>query len=161
DDKGIGRLWATFASPKQSKSYAREHISTLPLHGISCRGFQFFAGSERQGTMQILFEAQRRNDGAWQFGPSFYPPDYTRPRARKWEDLNRERERTTDDVRLGKISVDIATIDAQDAADSGRYYEQQRLRQRTYELAQARVLDFIGAPEAQMQAAGRIWGHCC
>jgi hypothetical protein len=23
------------------------------------------------------------------------------------------------------------------------------------------VLDFIGAPDVQMQAAGRLWGHCC
>jgi hypothetical protein len=95
EDKPIGRLWATFASPKQSKRYVREHISTLPLHGIACRGFQFFAGGERQGTLEILFEAQRLNDGTWQFGPSFYPHEYSSPRARKWEELIRERERVT------------------------------------------------------------------
>jgi hypothetical protein len=30
-----------------------------------------------------------------------------------------------------------------------------------YDLAQARMLDFVGAPDAQMQMAGRLWGHCC
>jgi hypothetical protein len=31
----------------------------------------------------------------------------------------------------------------------------------TTELARARVLDFIGAPDAQMRLAARLWGHCC
>ena len=44
DDKWIGRLWATFASPKRSGQYLREHVSSLPLSGIACRGFQFHVG---------------------------------------------------------------------------------------------------------------------
>jgi len=164
-----------FASPKQSKRYAREHISTLPLHGIACRGFQFSAGGERQGTSERL-EAQRRNDSTWQFGPSFYPHEYHSPRGRKWENLIREREQVNNllshtnfteqahaqqEIRLAKIISELAAIDAEDAVDAEKYYARQRLKQRTYELAQARVLDFIGAPDTQMQAAGRLWGHCC
>src|SRR5262249_37332935 len=34
-------------------------------------------------------------------------------------------------------------------------------RQRALELARTRVLEFIGAPDAQMQLAARLWGHCC
>jgi hypothetical protein len=88
DDKRIGRVWAMFATPKRSGRYAREHISTLPLHGIACRGFQFFAGAERQKTSELLFEAERRNDGTWRFGPSFYSPEYSSPRVRQWERLS-------------------------------------------------------------------------
>ena len=176
DDKPIGRLWATFASPKASKRYVREHVSTLPLHGIACRGFQLFSGGERQLTSAILFEAQRRGDGTWSCGPSFYPHEYTNPRPGAWEDLIRERERVShslthtnfseearaqEEARLGQITADIGTLDTQEAEAAEKYYKRQQLRQRTLTLAQARVLDFIGAPDAQMQAAGRLWGHCC
>ena len=34
------------------------------------------------------------------------------------------------------------------------------LRQRARDLARERVLDFIGAPGAQIQTAARLWGHC-
>ena len=57
DDKWIGRLWATFATPKRSGQYLRQHISHHPLEGISCRGFQLHAGATRGPTHQILFEA--------------------------------------------------------------------------------------------------------
>jgi hypothetical protein len=176
DDKWIGRVWTQFATPKRSGRFVREHISTLPLHGIQCRGFQLFAGAERQSTSAILFEAQRQMDGSWSFGPSFHPHEYASRRARKWEDLIRERERVNnslshtnftetaraqEETRLAKITSEIAVIDAEDAEDAEKYYERQRLRHRTYELGQARILNFVGAPDAQMQAAGRLWGHCC
>jgi uncharacterized protein DUF6011 len=35
------------------------------------------------------------------------------------------------------------------------------MRQRALELARARVLEFVGAPDAQMMTAARLWGHCC
>jgi Family of unknown function (DUF6011) len=39
--------------------------------------------------------------------------------------------------------------------------ERQQLRQRALELARVRALDFIDAPNTQMQLAGRLSGHCC
>jgi hypothetical protein len=38
DDKWIGRLWASFATPKRSGRIVREKISRHALHGIACRG---------------------------------------------------------------------------------------------------------------------------
>ena len=36
DDKWIGRIWATFAAPKRSGRWLREHKSNLPLAGLAC-----------------------------------------------------------------------------------------------------------------------------
>ena len=51
-------------------------------------------------------------------------------------------------------------IDAEDVTQAERCYEQQRLRAWVIELAGDRVLDFAGAPGAQMQCAGRLCGQC-
>jgi hypothetical protein len=173
DDKPIGRLWAHFATPKRSGRYVRENVSTLPLRGMSCRGFQLFAGSERQSTSEMLFEAQRNEDGGWRFGPYFYPREYKIPyqRERQWEHLIRERVRLDHRdaaslseeeaiARRAKIAAGLAAIDGQNAAEEQMHLERQRFRQRALELARARVLDFIGTPDAQMRTAARLWGHC-
>jgi hypothetical protein len=89
DDKWIGRLWAHFASPERKARYYRQNVSKHPLRGISCRGFQLFAGSTRQSVGEILFEAQREESGEWRFGPLCYPAEYSSPRQRQWEDLIR------------------------------------------------------------------------
>jgi len=39
DNKWIARFWATFATPKRSGRWLREHVSNLPLTCLSCRGF--------------------------------------------------------------------------------------------------------------------------
>jgi hypothetical protein len=65
------------------------------------------------------------------------------------------------EARLAKIASDIEAIDAQDAAEAEKHREREQLKQRVYELARARVLDFVGAPDAQMKQAGRLWRHCC
>jgi hypothetical protein len=176
DDKPVGRLWAQFAAPKRSGRVLREKVSNLPLLGISCRGFQLFAGGARQSTSAILFEAQRRADGTWQFGPLLYPMEYYSPQRRKWENLVRERtrlgyelahdelsdaRRAQADTRHAVVISEIEAIDAQDATEAEKHHQRQRLKQRTLELARARVLDFVGAPDAQMQLAGRLCGHCC
>jgi hypothetical protein len=176
DDKLVGRLWAQFAAPKRSGRVLREKVSNLPLLGISCRGFQLFAGGSRQSTSAILFEAQRLEDGTWQFGPRVYPTEYYSPQQRKWENLVRERtrlgyelahdelsdtRRAQADTRLATVISEIEAIDAQDAAEAEKHHQRQRLKQRTLELARVRVLDFVGAPDAQMQLAGRLCGHCC
>jgi hypothetical protein len=179
EDKRIGRLWAEFATPKRSGRYLRERISTLPLHGISCRSFRLFAGGSRQSTMGILFEAQREEDGSWKFGPYWCRTAYQPPRERawKWEDLVRERARLEHELehwersptdrdrasaRLAAVTTEIAAIDAEDAEKAKQHHQRPRLRRRTLELARAPVLDFIGAElDVQMQMAGRLWGHCC
>jgi hypothetical protein len=176
DDKWIGRLWAHFASPERKKRYFRQEVSKHPLHGVSCRGFQLFAGSTRQSVREILFEAQRSESGEWSFGPRYRPVGYNSPHAYQWQSLIRERERLHHEVeryqlseerraqveaRLAKIASDIEVIDAQDLAEAKKRREQQQLKQRVHELARARVLDFVGAPDAQMEQAGRLWGHCC
>jgi hypothetical protein len=175
DDKWIGRLWAHFASPERKTRYFRQKVSQLPLHGISCRGFQLFAGSTRQSVGALLFEAQREQSGGWRFGPLHRPAEYNSPRQRQWENLIRSREqlpyevergwwegrRAEAEARLAKIAADIEAIDAQDTAEAEKYRERQQLKKRVYELARARVLDFVGAPDAQMKQAGRLWEHCC
>lgn len=177
DDKWIGRLWATFATPKRSGRYLREHVSHLPLHGIQCRGFQLYAGGTRGSRAVLLFEAQRTESGDWRFGPHEWPADYESARRREWERLIREREylryeldythtlsearRFRVEARLAEIARLIETIDTQDAAGADEHRKHRSLRQRALELASARVLDFIGAPDAQMQLAARLWGYCC
>jgi hypothetical protein len=175
DAKPIARLWATFADPKRSRAVLRERISSQPLSGIACRGFELYAGSERGERSSILFEAQHAEGGTWQFGPSLWSPTYYSPRSREWERLvgEREQQRTlaahypvdsTEAVRISigidRMSARIAQIDAEDLAGAQAQVQRHQLRQRAVELARARVLEFAGAPGAQMQAAGRLSGHC-
>jgi hypothetical protein len=169
DDKAIGRLWTHYATPQRAGRYARDHFSTHRLEGIACRGFQLFAGGERGTMSMLLFEAQREKDGAWRFGPIEYPsswqPYWNRKRERRWAELIRERENLNHaggaHDRIARIGQEIAAIDRADAADAQKHHDDTLLRQRALELARARVLDFVGAPGAQMQAAARLWGHCC
>jgi hypothetical protein len=168
DDKWIGRLWATFATPKRSGRWLREHTSKHPLHGIQCRGFELYAGGTRGTRAALLFEAQRTEAGEWQFGPREYLHDYYSPRSREWEQLIRERERIPSIYNAGQLAAVLAeltrkieAIDAEDHAAAIAHRDRQQLRQRAFELARARVLDFIGAPDMQMQLAGRLCGHCC
>jgi hypothetical protein len=64
DDKWIGRLWAIFATPKRSGRYLREHVSNLPLAGISCRGFLPRRRSPRAGASDFIRgPADRRANG--------------------------------------------------------------------------------------------------
>jgi hypothetical protein len=168
DDKWIGRLWATYATPKRSGRWLREHTSKHPLHGIQCRGFKLYAGGTRGTRAALLFEAQRTEAGEWQFGPREYLRDYYSPRSREWEQLIRERERAPSIYNAGQLAAVLAelthkieAIDAEDHAAAQAYRNRQHFRQRALELARARVLDFIGAPDVQMQLAGRLCGHCC
>jgi hypothetical protein len=176
EDKPVGRLWAHFATPKRSGRYAREHISSHTLAGIPCRGFQLFAGGARGTMSSLLFEAQRETSGEWRFGPQFRPRDYHSPRAKEWERLIAEQERLRHQIehvnfaqdaqaanaaRLASIASRIAAIDAEDVINSQKRHEQQQLMRRALDLARARVLDFVGAPDAQMQLAGRLCGQCC
>jgi hypothetical protein len=178
DDKWIGRLWANFATPKRTSRWLREHTSTLPLHGIACRGFELYAGGTRGTRMTLLFEAQRTETGDWQLGPREYPAAYRSPREHQWSRLIREREqlqyeretwhgsyseerRRQIEISLAELQRQIDAIDAEDRAAATTYYDRKNLRQEALELTRSRVLDFIGAPDAQMQLAGRLWGHCC
>ena len=81
DDKPIARLWATFADPKKTGQALREQRSDHTLAGVQCRGFQLHAGGERGATSDILFEAQRTENGSWSFGPYFRTYTYTEPEA--------------------------------------------------------------------------------
>jgi hypothetical protein len=170
DDKWIGRLWATFATLEQSGQYLRKNISMPPLEGISCRGFQFHAGEARGPMRQILFEAQRMESGAWWFGPRWRPAEYRSPKARDWRHFVSRREGLrhikylSEEERKAQIeplTQKIDAIDAEDLVKAQVHRERQLLHGRVRELVRQRVLDFIGAPDAQMQLAGRLWGHCC
>ena len=85
DDKPIARLWAEFADPKKRGTVLREQRSSLPLHGITCRGFELHAGTERGRTLDILFEAQRDKDGKWRFGPHPFTMEYRSTLDSKWK----------------------------------------------------------------------------
>jgi hypothetical protein len=166
DDLWIARLWANFASPERKTKFFRHNVSQHPLHGITCRGFQLFAGSTRRSASMLLFEAQREESGEWRFGPQYEPLEYVSVRYHEWHDLVCERDRLQKEAapsadRLAEITARIAAIDAQDVVDAGEYYGRPQPKLRMYELARARVLEFIGAPDAQMAMASRLWGHCC
>ena len=77
DDKPIGRLWAQFANPKKVARVLREanRDKECAMPGISCRGFELYAGGERGNGSTILLRAQRWGDGNWQTGPRWVRPD--------------------------------------------------------------------------------------
>jgi hypothetical protein len=172
DDPPIARLWAGYADPKQSGRVLRESISTLPLAGIECRGFQLFASPERGNIGDLLFEAQRTKTGAWRFGPTLYMSAYYSPRAHEWERLIRQRAQIEDRRALNeghpgeseeaeRLTRLIAEIDAKDLTEASKHQKYSEQRTRALQLAQQRVLEFIGAPDAQMRLAARLCGHCC
>src|SRR5262249_36920661 len=155
--------------------YLRQHVSRHVLEGIQCRGFQFFAGTARQSTGTLLFEAQVTDfigNNRWRFGPVFWAGSYSSPRWSEWQDLLRRREglRTQQEklphqrdyyrAEIEELSRKIAAIDAEDFAGAQKLNTQETLRQRAMNLARARVLDFVGAPDAQMRLAAGICGHC-
>jgi hypothetical protein len=126
----------------------------------------------------LLFEAQRAQSGEWRFGPDEYVHGFWSSRGREWEQLIRARESLRHELeqygerlsegRLRQIEAGIAehsrqleAIDADDLTKAKAYRDRQQMRQRALELARARVLEFVGAPDAQMQIAARLWGHCC
>jgi hypothetical protein len=168
DEKPIGRLWAYFATPKKSGRFLRERASKHTLAGITCRGFQFYAGGSRGTTLTLLFEAQREANGEWRFGPTttrYF--GYESPRYKQWESLVRERERLRHEgraehaPRIAAITARIEQIDREDAAGAANMRERQRLRQLVRDLGRRRVLNFLGAADAEMQSAARLCGHCC
>jgi hypothetical protein len=129
----------------------------------------------RQQASQILFEAQRTESAAnlWQFGPNVWWRSHESPKARKWEQLVRERAKFQKggayehdyppeqiESRIDALSQQITAIDAEDLAAAEAHTRRGQLRQRVVELARLRVLNFIGAPDVQMQLAGRLSGNC-
>jgi hypothetical protein len=93
----------------------------------------------------------------------------------KWQHLIRERERyrgyleepcwaeeaqAQHRARIEELSCQIEQLDTDDLAKAKAERDRFLLRQRAVELARGRVFDFIGAPDAQMRMAGRLWGHC-
>ncbi len=169
-DKPAARLWATFADPKKSTSVLRHLISNHELPGIACRGFQLHPGTTRQGTNNVLFEAQGHADGTWQFGPRWHLPlsepwvwvSLVTQRAHKEYELQTAAEHGPDYVRLSEQS--LAQITQQlTVADlrSEREIERYKQRQRVLQLARARVLNFVGTADVQMRAAARLTGQCC
>ena len=172
DDPPIARFWASYANPKRSGRILRETISTLPLTGIPCRGFQLFAGSERGNTNDLLFEAQRAETGVWRFGPQLFGSHFWSPHTNEWHRLAHQRAEAEDRIFQGKagpgdpdlvasLSERLAAIDALDLTIAGERRLQSEQRTRVVQLAQQRVLEFVGAPDAQMQLAARLCGHCC
>jgi hypothetical protein len=171
DAPPIARLWAEFADPRKSRTVLRDRVGTLPLRGLEVRGFQLFAGSERGNTSDLLFEAPRTEEGSWRFGPRLYVPHYWSSREHEWTRLIRDRAAAEDRLARGEaypndqtlaenLTRQIAEIDAQDLAGADKQRKHSEQRTRAVQLAQHRVLEFVGAPDAQMQSAARLWGHC-
>jgi hypothetical protein len=176
DDKWIGRLWADFATPRRSVRWLRRNVSRLPLEGLQCRGFSLWVGSSRGARSDLLFEAQREQSGGWRFGPRDFVYAFRSAHGRAWEQLVRGRERNQHELEHHELSEErrhqleagiaeyshrLEGINAKDLASATAYGTQQHRRQRALELAQVRVLEFIGTPDAQMLVAARLWEHCC
>jgi hypothetical protein len=170
DHSPIARLWASFADPKKSRAALRKQFSTLPLIGLQCRGFQLFAGSERGNLDTALFDAWRTEAGVWNFGPA--PKSVRGWHSVRWHNLTRQRLEAEDRIAHGfaypdeqvgieKIARELAELEAKNVADTLQRQQQAKLRNQVLQLAQQRVLEFVGAPDAQMQSAARLWGHCC
>jgi hypothetical protein len=174
DDKPVARLWATFADPRASRRHLREHVSKHSLPGIECRTLQLHPGNDRQSVDAVLFEAQRTDSG-WQLGPKlrFWAP---REKTWQWEHDIRERLREQESLarviadspeglrlqeRISDLSKKITARDAEVLAKEQARRRRHSLRLRAIELAGARVLTFAGAPNLQMQLAGRLIGRCC
>ena len=66
-----------------------------------------------------------------------------------------------DQAKLDRRTKQIVEIDVQDLASAGKHHRASEQRTRAVQLAQQRVLEFVGAPDAQMQLAARLCGHCC
>jgi Large polyvalent protein associated domain 29/Family of unknown function (DUF6011) len=175
DDKWIGRLWATFATPKRSGRWLRQHVSELPLEGLHCRGFALWAGAARGSQSDLLFEARREETGTCRFGPLEFTHDYQSARGREWEQLIRERERDRHELEHHELSEGrrrqledgiaersrrLEVIDADDLIKARAHNTRLRLRQRALELARARVSEFVGRPDTEMMTAARLWGCC-
>jgi hypothetical protein len=170
DHPPIARLWASFADPKKSRTVLRQEISTLPLIGLQCRGFQLFAGSERGNLDAALFYAGRTEAGGWNFGPT--PRPVHAYCSVRWSQLTRLRLEAEDRVAHGfaypndqakieRLTGELAELEAKNVADTLQRQQQAKQRNQALQLAQQHVLAFVGAPEAQMRQAARLWGHCC
>jgi hypothetical protein len=169
DNPSIVRLWATFADPKKSGRILRER-SEHALMDVVCRGFQLHAGGERGNTSDILFEAQRKIDGSWTFGPLHIAANYTSSRYQEWAQAIVERERILSGFynytpehkqqELDRLAELITAIDTEDRTKARDRRDRVQLRNRVLELARDRVLEFAGAPGAQAQLAARLWAHC-
>jgi hypothetical protein len=129
-DKPVARLWAIFQDPKRFGAKIRDEYSENPLHGIVCRGFELFAREERGGTRKVLFVSEKRADGTWDTRAD--PPAFWGTPPWSWM-----RSRTVE-----------------------QQWDYYRLRQRSRELATARVLEFAGAPDIQMWEGAQLTGNC-
>jgi hypothetical protein len=176
EDKPICRLWGTFADPKRTGTWFREHDSRHALPGIHCRTFQLFAGPRRGNTSELLFEAQRQADGSWRTGPSLSSHMwFERNHERQCNDLIRERvqieeqlgnpqfknSEETNRKRQAAIAVKLAELEAADLEKHAKRKRRHTQRHHVVELARIRIFDFLGAAGVQMQAASRLCGQCC
>lgn len=116
-------------------------LFTDPRRGpVACQGFQLRAGQERRGF--TLFEAKYCNWAA----------ALTQLRAALEKDKRNRRY----------YEFHIAKLEAQSGDWScGPLWSRPEAYKRVVELASARVLDFAGAPEAQMKLGGILTGNCC
>jgi Family of unknown function (DUF6011) len=153
-------LWGSFPDPKHSGQILPEdHEHGLP--DIARRGFQLYAGGERGSVGDVSFEAQRTAAGERKFGPRHLALSYSSSRHHEWEtadpseQIQRDVYPRTPEQKRQELDQLVGP------RASPRPDDRAQLRNRGMELAQARVVDFAGAPGAQMQAAGRLWGHCC
>jgi len=179
DDKPIARAWAHFADPKRVGRTLRgaNEDTNNAMTGIALREFELYAGAERGKKSEILFRAQRQYDGRWCTGPQWLPPRHdANGRVHYAERAVRDAQRNYDYFSgrpgFGLPAKDLvanierakrALVDAK-ATEEKSYQaasERYERRRRVTELAAARVADFAGNSDEQMQQAGRLWGHCC
>jgi hypothetical protein len=177
EEKPIARLWAQFADPKRVGRVLRD---TNPdrknaMAGISCRGFELHAGSERGKKSEMLLRAQRHSDERWSIGPLWHEPWHKRGEAAAIREristyqahVNFYRSTPDYENRLPDFIKELEELQARlpkaqqaEEQDYQARLERYQLHCRATELATARVAEFAGDYDAQSHIAGRLWGHC-
>jgi hypothetical protein len=171
EDKPVARLWAIFADPKKLGTWQRDHLSEVPLHGHRVRGFELIPGEQRTGTHRI-YRTLKNQVGDWDEGPYWEMPSRkTWPDARSTERsialyTGFLQDRISDEARQ-RYEAAIAELEAKRAAAQGkleaeyaRRLESHQLRRRSFELAKARIAEFLGDPEGDMRAGSQVTGKC-
>ena len=178
EEKPIARLWGRFANPKKVGRVLREtnRDRDNAMAGISCRGFELYAGAERGTRSTLLFEARRWGDGCWHAGPGWLSPTrdpsslvYRAQRevdsAQVWVDKYAEHPEWEAPYQyyvnlVADAERKLATEEAKEQLRFQRATERCQWRRRATELAAARVAEFAGNQDVQMRFAGRLCGHC-
>lgn len=136
DDKAVARLWARFTDPRRGT--------------VRCEGFELRAGETHTG--RKIFTAQYFDKAVVIANLKRNIERSTVPEMRTYlEDVLRRTEAKTGGWSFGPLWR---------SWPRGPVGGLEKLR-RLVELGRARVMDFAGATDEQMRAAGKYFGNCC